>query len=306
MTTAKNSHRNHHFVPELYLKAWATPDETQGPRLTYFRWAQGRLLTSRIAPKGAAAQVDLYATVDKDGSKSQAVETDYFAREIDDKAAPVIAKMIDGSSPLEPEDAAVFARYLVAQRVRIPAYVEHLRKEASLALDEMAESLEADYQAVRRGSAPATFGEFLRQSNPHLKDYIGVQGLPRLIDQPELLASMLEFEWAWGAVGGGDRTLMTSDRPVVFTTGLGNPDCIIAMPLSPTVAFFATKDPARLGRLLAHPPRGLVGRLNYHVLTQAKDFVYALDDSQRRYVEKHFKPPEQQEPERFRRLRPEL
>jgi hypothetical protein len=306
MSPDRKTHGNHHFVPELYLKAWATRDESQGRRLTYYRWIQGRLLTSRIAPKGAAAQFDLYATVDKDGSKSQSVEKDYFAREIDDKASPVIAKMLAGDGPLTSGDAAAFARYLLAQRVRTPGYVEHLRCEAALALDDVARSLEADYQKVRHQTAPATMADFFQQSMPHVEHYIGVQSLPRLIDQPRLLADILDFEWAWGPIGSADTALLTSDRPVVFTTGLGNPDCIIALPLSPTVAFFAMKERARLERMLQHPPQDLAARLNYHVLSQAKEYVYAGDDSQRTCVEEHFRPPERQQREVFRRLRPEL
>lgn len=72
------------------------------------------------------------------------------------------------------------------------------------------------------------------------------------------------------------------------------------------MAFFAMKDKVRLDGMLKHPPRELAARLNYHVLTQAKEYVYARDDLQRAYVEKHFRPPERQEREVFRRLRPEL
>ncbi|MBC7663107.1 MAG: DUF4238 domain-containing protein [Caulobacter sp.] len=201
MKSAKQTHGNHHFVPEFYLRAWATSDESQARRLTYYRWVQGRLIASRISPKGAAAEAELYASIDKEGGKSQTVEMDYFGPQVDDPAAPVITKMLAGNGPLTSEDAAVFARYLLAQRVRTPGYVGHLRSEALLALDDVARSLEADYQKVRHETAPATMADFFRQSMPHVEHYIGVHSLPRLIDQPQLLADILGFDWAWGPVG---------------------------------------------------------------------------------------------------------
>lgn len=304
MNTDKSTHSKHHFVPEFYLNAWATSDESQAPRLTYFQWIQGRLHTTRIAPKGAAYQTDLYAGVDKDGRKNQSVEKEYFGPKVDDPAAPVIAKMIAGGQPLSELETEAFARYVLAQRVRTPGYVTHVRQEATLAIDEMAAGLTADYEAIRGQELPASPGEFIQQHMPHLKHYLGIQSLPRLIEQPALLASVLELEWGWGRIESSDRSLLTSDRPIVVTKGLGKPDCIIALPLSPTVAVFAMRDPEKLRRLLNQPARELIGRLNVHVVTQARTFVYARDNFQRSFVEKYFKSPDKQDAETFRRLRP--
>jgi hypothetical protein len=306
MKPPKPTHSKHHFVPEFYLRAWATPDESQAERLTYFQWMPGRLHVARISPKGAAHQVDLYAGVDKDGKKTQVVEKEYFGPKVDGPAAPVISKMISGGQPLSEAEAGVFARYVVAQRVRTPGYVEHVRSEAALAVSEMAAGLEADYQALRHEGLPASLNDFIRQHMSHLKDFVGVQSLPRLIEQPALLAALLEFEWGWGPLHAGDQTLLTSDRPVVFTKGLSDPNCVVALPLSPLVAVFAMKDPQRLRDLLERPARDLVHGLNTNVVMQAKRFVYARDELQRAFVEQHFKTPERQQAETFRRLRPQL
>ncbi|MGM9481762.1 DUF4238 domain-containing protein [Roseateles sp. NT4] len=304
MKRGKQTHSKHHFVPEFYLRAWATPDESQAERLTYFQWIPERLHAARISPKGAAKQVDLYAGVDKDGKKTQAVEQEYFGPKVDDPAAPVIAKMIAGGQPLSEAEAAAFARYVVAQRVRTPGYVKHVRAEATQAVSEMAAGLEADYQALRQEGWPPSLNDFIQHQMPHLPDFLGVQSLPRLIEQPSLLADILEFEWGWGHLDAGDQTLLTSDRPVVFTKGLSDPNCIVALPLSPRVAVFAMKDPQRLRRLLERPARDLVEGLNTNVVMQAKHFVYSRDELQRAFVERHFKRPEEQEAEAFRRLRP--
>ena len=304
MFPAKTTHSNHHFVPEFYLRAWTTPDESQAERLTYFQWIQGHLHAARISPKGAARQVDLYAGVDKDGKKTQAVEQEYFGPKVDDPAAPVIAKMIAGGQPLSEAEAGAFSRYVVAQRIRTPGYVEHVRSEATLAVGEMAAGLEADYQALRQEDWPPSVSDFIQQQMPHLPDYLGVQSLPRLIEQPSLLGDILEFEWGWGHLDAGDQTLLTCDRPVVFTKGLSDPNCIVALPLSPKVAVFAMKDPHRLRQLLERSAQDLVEGLDTNVVMQARRFVYARDELQRAFVERHFRRPEEQQAETFRRLRP--
>jgi len=305
MNPGKPTHSRHHFVPEFYLRAWASPDETQAPRLTYFRWVPERLHAGRISPKGAAFQDDLYTSVDKDGNKTQAVEREYFGPKVDDLAAPVIAKMLRGERVLSDAEGQAFARYVVAQRVRTPAYVEHVRSEAALAVAEMAEGLDTRYQALRDDASPSTLGEFIGLRMPHLNDYLGIQSLPRLIDQPALLARLVEFEWAWGHLEADGLTLLTSDRPVVFSKGLEDPACIVALPLSPTVAAFAMKDSQRLRGLLGRPPADLIQGLNLDVVKQARTYVYARDGSARAFVEEHLGRPEDQQPERFRRLRPD-
>jgi len=305
MDSAKaGSHKQHHYVPEFYLRAWATPDGSQADRLTYFKWIPQRLHSDRISPKGAASQPFLYSLEHAAPEERQSLERDFFAARVDDPAAPIIAKMIRGGERLSEAEGSVFAKYVIAQRFRVPAYVEHVRREGSLAVEDMVADLEPQYQAVRRSDHPGRLSEFVRQTMPHLPDHLGIQSLPRLIDQPSLANSLMEMAWGWGRLDARGRNLLTCDRPAVFTHGLGDPKCIVALPLSATVAFFAMKGAESLQRLLDRPARDLVGRLNENILSQAREYVYARDELQRPFIEKHFRLPDAQPAETFRPLRP--
>lgn len=300
------THKEHHFVPEFYLRAWASPDESQSARLTCFKWILGQLKSDRISPKGAASERFLYSRHSAAPDQRQSVEREFFGARIDDPAAPAIAKMIRGGETLSDAEATAFARYLLAQRYRTPGYIKHLRSEAALAVKDLIADIEPEYQRLSNGDLPDKLSDFMQRTMPALPDYLGIQSLPRLIEQPSLANILVGMEWGWGKLDVPGRTLLTGDRPVIYTRGLGDPACIVALPLSPTVAFFAMKDPERLRRLLAHPPRELIGRLNLHIASQARAYVYARDELQRRFLEKYFKRPEEQPPETFRRLRPNV
>ena len=295
----------HHYVPEFYLRAWATPDESQAPRLTCFKWVQGSLRADRIAAKGAAHQQDLYARQTDDPTLRQSIESDFLGPRVDGPAALVIKKMLEGRGDLGGDDAQIFARYLLAQRVRIPDYVEHIRSEAAQAVQELLQRLDPEYQKERLSDSPERLVDWLGANVLRLNDLIGIQSFPNLLALPDLISSLVDkMSWGWGQMRARDVSLLTCDNPVVFTHGLSDPRCIVALPLSPTVAFLAASDDARLHALLNRDSAELITRLNLHITSQARRYVYANDASQRAFIEQHFLRPEQQAKPAYRRLRP--
>jgi uncharacterized protein DUF4238 len=75
---------------------------------------------------------------------------------------------------------------------------------------------------------------------------------------------------AWGAK---DR-LLTSDRPVMMTEGLGTDDSHIVMPISPTLLFLAVNNEATRRQISRLNKDQIVGINNQCVCEQAKKFVY--------------------------------
>lgn len=76
------------------------------------------------------------------------------------------------------------------------------------------------------------------------------------------------------------RRLMTSDRPVMMTNGLGRYNGHFAIPISPTKLFIACTTAQFLREVMAAPLGRLVREANDAAIGQAKKFVYGLDDSQ--------------------------
>ena len=78
--------------------------------------------------------------------------------------------------------------------------------------------------------------------------------------------------------------LLTSDRPIVMPVGLGDRR---ALPVSPSVLFAAAHEPAFARSLAARKHREVVKAVNRAVVTQARKFVWATDNSQLEFVHHH-------------------
>ncbi|WP_421612011.1 DUF4238 domain-containing protein [Agrobacterium tumefaciens] len=83
------------------------------------------------------------------------------------------------------------------------------------------------------------------------------------------------------------RQLLTSDRPVRLEFPLRSEKSFLTLPIGPRRLFVAAKSPRGLDQLLHGDPRVLVGRNNRRVVRQARQFVFAADDSERDWVSKH-------------------
>ncbi|HEY4084149.1 MAG TPA: DUF4238 domain-containing protein [Burkholderiaceae bacterium] len=295
----------HHFVPAAYLARWATVTEgSPAKRVVYFHWANGRLLHSRISPKRAASQPGLYTRRHAPEGARQQIETEFFTPLVDNPGAQIIEKLVQGLDDLTGDERRAFALYLLSQRFRVPSYVEHLRAEASRGMHDIVEKTRAIYEEIRKPEDPAALEELIAAELPRMEEGLGIQMLPQLLAMSGPIDHIAGMCWKPYRFEGWGRRLLTSDIPVIFTKGLADLDCVIAMPLSPHVAFFAGNDRAILEGILGrHSPKSLAGVINTHVVHQAIRFIYADDNSQHRFVENRLVRPEQLAPRQYHPLR---
>ncbi len=80
--------------------------------------------------------------------------------------------------------------------------------------------------------------------------------------------------------------MLTSDRPVIMTNGLADPNAHMAIPIAPRLLFIAAKRPSFLNNVISMPADNLTELVNNKVCEQAVKFVYGEDDRQLRFVEK--------------------
>jgi hypothetical protein len=79
--------------------------------------------------------------------------------------------------------------------------------------------------------------------------------------------------------------LLTSDRPVTTTNGLGLPESHIIMPLSQSKVFVAVNKMDELNRLQALAPNVLADSINLTVVNNAVKYVWAPDQQQLRFIQ---------------------
>ncbi len=85
-------------------------------------------------------------------------------------------------------------------------------------------------------------------------------------------------------IGAQRNHLLFADRPCIFTTGIDDPDLIVALPIGPWKAFMATKTDRVASIIRQQRPQNLLMQINESSLSQAKQRVYARDASPRCFI----------------------
>ena len=103
-----------------------------------------------------------------------------------------------------------------------------------------------EYTTIKEGSDPPTLTEWVSQHDSQMIPNAGKLMMPQLIDSRNVGQLIFEFHW-WTVDFTASRvSLLTSDRPLVMTNGLQKERCVIALPLSPRLAFSRPKTPKLL------------------------------------------------------------
>lgn len=82
-------------------------------------------------------------------------------------------------------------------------------------------------------------------------------------------------------------SLMTSDRPLCLPMLFKTASVAILIPISPRVAFIASENDASLGTLANSDHTEMALQINKQVVSQARQYVWALDDRALSFLKKH-------------------
>lgn len=241
------------------------------------RKADGSVLQDRVNPSATAFENRLYSYEKVPEDRRQAVEKLFFAAEVDDKAARIYPRIVAGDfANLSEEERIIWTRFLIASRLRVPEIIHDLRTGAT---EELRRSLTEDHEeflTVRGDVDAKTLLEWTERNYVGLVDNFGMMILPGIITDPKHTAIIANMHWWVEGVSRANVRLLTSDRPLWVSTGLMKPNCLIALPLSPNVIFFASRNPNLRTALNRKGLNRLVRRCNESLVSQAVRFVYGL------------------------------
>jgi hypothetical protein len=170
--------------------------------------------------------------------------------------------------------------------------VNYITKEAEQNLRNNLQSNPEDYESARAPTHPPTLLEFVERYTPALFSEAGKSFLPGIIDNSRNGNAILKMEWWTWTLDNNKYSvpdLLTSDNPLFRSHGLGDERCIIALPISPRGAFFATRNSARLKAVIAHGPARVGKELNASMVNQAQKCVFGSNDRQLRFVERRLR-----------------
>lgn len=223
------SPKNHHFVPQMYLRAFADPASKQGEL-----WRYGPCFNPQPkAPKGIAWEDYFYDVAGELPPEDNDIEK--FYGETETIAAPHFEKLRAGNIKLTPQEKSELSTFIALMRTRTRSYREQVNAIASkmhvLAAKEMLDTNGAiedlieknaalggehlDVEQVRSAMQAVVDGNVIVEQKS--KAWTIKQALGSSEQLDELIGSM---NWnLFEASAGG--AFITSDNPVVINDPLG-------------------------------------------------------------------------------------
>ena len=275
--------KRHHYLPEFYQRRWANEDGL----LTVYRRNQSGFETKLKAPSAIGFGRELYSVRSEDDPKRRQELERVFMAAVDNIAAKALNDMDKTGLPsTKPELRNGWARFIMrlinSSPRRIEFFREELKKHEDLALQEIG----ATYEEKRSPEDPLTFSEFEQNMDSKVVDRYLVKLIQALIDSPLIGSALVQMEWALLALPLGTFDLLTSDMPVMRSSGLGDKDGFVMMPIGPRKIFIAAHMPDVISSFATQKPKSLVHALNHAVTIQAEHFVIGTGKSEKTFVRK--------------------
>jgi hypothetical protein len=180
---------------------------------------------------------------------------------------------------LDPKERQMWAAFLAGMRARTPENITLVREMGTRLIKSEVSTGHPEYEKLKEEGDPDTLLEWMESQYPGITENFGLANLPRLF-AGTVVPKIMSMAWHPLDFRDGPHALLSSDRPCVFTTGIDDPNCIIALPLSPRHGFIAFyKDSKAQAALMQHGPRVIGDALNKNVVAQA---VAALVKSRNR------------------------
>jgi hypothetical protein len=213
---------------------------------------------------------------------------------LDHGAARALERMLSGNVTDWPaSERSDWVRFIVAFFFRNPESVALVRNHILELYDATMEDLRDNYENVRKPGDPETFEEVT--ISDAIRHFDASNFLAEIIDNDKLGPTIFDMHWAMLDMKRSKFSIMTSDRPIVMPLTLGNPHAYIVLPITPTKLFVAVRQRSMVQRLNQVDRTALVREVNMTVVRNAREFVWAQDDSQLEFVRKHIaKSPERQ------------
>jgi|SRR5579872_6025497 len=273
---------DHHFIPAFFLAQWAD----DAGKLIEYTIKHGKLIAKPVGPKATGYEPQLYSFPELPPDAAQFLEAVFF-NYADRVAADALRNHLSATpTPWTTELISAWSRFVIALYLRHPDAMPEFRAAAKSVWDGSGAAYQAQYEAIKKPEDPPTFDEYLAARDPLAGTKMHVNLIVKVFDNEILGKHMNNMTWGLIDVAASTHRFLLSDRAVVFAN-LNNPDGVAYLPISPTKLFVAVNTPDRLRRLRALPPREIVHNSNRFIVGRARRFVWAHDQSQTHFVEKH-------------------
>ncbi len=278
---------DHHYVPQFYLKRWASPT---GQVVEYSR-PHRELVVRLKTPKATGFQKHLYTVVGLSTDKQSVLE-DVILRQIDQIASDALEFMIGnttGEKDMPPKLRNGWSRFLMSLMHRGPENLAALKAKSLAYLAEQLPRLERDYPNFKEASDPDEFAQMAIILERDMTEVTWAKLFESLMDNPTVGSFLNAMHWSMATVGNPEHHLLTCDYPLIMTNGIEHAEGYVIVPIGPTQIFIAVNSEEMARKVAKTDPYYLVATLNDTMVKQAVSFVYDTDDRQKQFVCNRFR-----------------
>lgn len=274
-----NVPHDHHFVPAFYLAQWAVTDG----ELVEYTIKHHKLIPKWVGPRGTGFERDLYAFPELPPAIAQHLEAEFF-NYADNVASQALTLHLTGDATgWNNERLSGWSRFVVGVQLRHPDVIPELRAGARTIWDQTGPEYQTQYEQLRTSQHPATMDEWLSTVDPLARAKIELNCMRKILDNEIIGAHINAMKWGVVDVSNSTSRFLTSDRPVEISQ-LNKPAGLVSIPISPTKLFVAANDGRSLEDLRLVPPMDIVRRVNTFLVSRARKFVWAHDETQVAFV----------------------
>jgi hypothetical protein len=273
----------HHFNPAFSLKPWALTDG----RLCEMKRIKGKVVPRRTHPNATGFQKNLYRTDGVPAEDEQHLELNVM-RPLDTAADLALKKILSGdSTPWDSAERSAWTRYILSVMFRNPQVVQEVRKRVREMWGVGIQALKKNYADRRLPTGPTTFEDYYARTHPAAAEIGATNLLTQIIDNDRLGPTIFNMHWSRVPLRRSKVSLLNSDRPLDRPLGLNDPQAYIAFPVDPEMLFIASNDPTLARSIFEGDHTVAAKKMNKTVVSQAREFVWGVDDRQLAFVQKH-------------------
>jgi hypothetical protein len=238
-------------------------------------------------PKGTAYEHDLYKIHGLESDAGQVIERRFLKR-VDQLASDALVKLIHGSASdfSDVPAKSAWSRFVLSLTQRNPEKIDWIGEQVDVHFAQRFADIEANYSQFRKPTDPPTFAEYMSLVDPIAQEKAKAILLQKICDLPTVGTHINNMWWHVIELTKVPHAMLTSDRPVVMTNGIGYPTSYIILPISPWHLFLAVNSVEMEQELRISLADGyLFEHINHAVVSQAQKYVYATDSSLLAFVE---------------------
>jgi Protein of unknown function (DUF4238) len=270
-----------HYIPQFYQRQWAGADG----RLCEYCLRHTSVKARMCYPAGSGYQPGLYTIRNVPQPIADHTENVFLSKTDSEAAEALRLLLLTEPYVWTAGPRSAWTRFVMSLMHRTPERVEHLRATIEREYPKLLAEFQENYASMKQLGDPDTFEEYKARMGPNPSGRATALLLQKIMDSKTVGEHLNHMTWHVLTFGNAPQRLLTSDRPIMMTNGLTGADAHIAMPISPRHIFLAVNDNRVLRAIQAMDPNDVLHNNNDRVTSQAKKYVYGIDDSQLAFVE---------------------